>query len=274
LAVGGGLGNSYDFNLGEFAQRFDFKAITTHHCLKILRDTGWIDLTDAVFVPAKVMIKASKEELYAFQLVNKKFDPLIKTLLRSYQGAFSHHVKINEGQLSKFLGIQIPILHKMFKHLAMEHIIDYQPPKDKPSLIFLKERVYAENLLIDTKHYKELQKRKHDQLTAVFNYVNGNECRSTLLLRYFGENNSNKCGQCDICTGRTNATLSKDEYNFYADKIKTILNQQQLPIQDIMSKFSARHHNKVMKVINYLLENEYLRQNSEQQLFWEQPSTN
>jgi len=269
LAVGGGLGNSYDFNLSEFAQRFDFEAITAHHCLKILKDTEWIDLTDAVFVSAKVMITASKEELYSFQLGNKKFDPLIKTLLRSYQGAFSHHVKINEGQLSKFLKIQIPVLHTMFKHLAMEHIIDYQPPKDKPSLIFLKERVSAENLLIDTKYYRELQQRKREKLNAVFNYVNGSQCRSSLLLDYFGERNSNRCNLCDICTGRTKTNLSKEEYKQYSFKIKDVLTNRPLPIEDIMSKFSARHHNKVLKVINYLLENEYLGQNSEQLLYWD-----
>ncbi len=269
LAVGGGLGTSYDFNLGEFAQRFDFKPITAHHCLKVLKDTEWIDLTDAVFVPAKLMIKASKEELYSFQLTNKNLDPLIKTLLRSYQGAFSHHVKINEGKLSKFLNIQIPVLHKMFKRLALEHIIDYQPPKDKPRLTFLKERVNAENLLIDTKRYNLLQKRRRDRLNAVFHFINSDECRNIVLLRYFGEMNSNKCTLCDICTGRTSSKLSNEEYEQYATKIEEVLQLKPLPIEDIMSKFSAKHHNKVLKVITYLLENEYLRQNSEQLLVWD-----
>ena len=56
------------------------------------------EFTDA---ESKLFIKASKEDLYKFQVENARFDKFIKTILRSYSGLFTDFVKINEDEIAK-----------------------------------------------------------------------------------------------------------------------------------------------------------------------------
>ncbi|MDX1667335.1 MAG: ATP-dependent DNA helicase RecQ, partial [Saprospiraceae bacterium] len=105
LAVGAGKGESFDFDLTEFGRTYDLDTLTTYHALRILEQSGFIVLTEAVYVPATLMVRIGKEELYDYLLKNAKLDKLLKTILRTYQGAFKHHVRIREKQLARFLKI-------------------------------------------------------------------------------------------------------------------------------------------------------------------------
>ena len=47
------------------------------------------------------------------------------------------------------------------------------------------------------------------------------ECRSRFLLKYFGQNESTDCGQCDVCRSIKSKSLSQDErsrYDKFVDK--------------------------------------------------------
>ncbi|MCB0586106.1 MAG: ATP-dependent DNA helicase RecQ, partial [Phaeodactylibacter sp.] len=54
LATGSGEGQSFDFEIVEFARNFQIKIVQAYSCLKILEQAGWIVLTDAVFVPSSL----------------------------------------------------------------------------------------------------------------------------------------------------------------------------------------------------------------------------
>ena len=88
LAVGGGEGQSFDFDIVHFCESFRLDAAKVLPCLQLLEQAGWLSLSESVFTPSALMIKVSKESLYDFQLKHPRFDPLLKTILRTYQGAF------------------------------------------------------------------------------------------------------------------------------------------------------------------------------------------
>jgi ATP-dependent DNA helicase RecQ len=54
--------------------------------------------------------------------------------------------------------------------------------------------------LIDQKTEPTEQRISHQQLRQVIDYAEGNDCRRTIVLRYFGEKFTGNCGQCDNCT--------------------------------------------------------------------------
>ncbi|MFT6148003.1 MAG: ATP-dependent DNA helicase RecQ, partial [Saprospiraceae bacterium] len=85
LAIGSGLGESFDFDLIEFCRHYKFKVVETFNALKILMHEGWLFMTEAVYVPSSLMVKATKEDLYDYKLRNKGFENLITTILRTYQ---------------------------------------------------------------------------------------------------------------------------------------------------------------------------------------------
>jgi ATP-dependent DNA helicase RecQ len=53
--------------------------------------------------------------------------------------------------------------------------------------------------LIEQKSSPEEQKIGLQKLRQVVDYAEGNDCRRTIVLRYFGERFSGNCGQCDNC---------------------------------------------------------------------------
>ncbi|WP_319420244.1 DNA helicase RecQ [Pleurocapsa sp. FMAR1] len=53
--------------------------------------------------------------------------------------------------------------------------------------------------LIEQKADQNEQKIALQQLRQVINYAEGNDCRRTIILRYFGERYPGNCGKCDNC---------------------------------------------------------------------------
>ena len=89
LAVGGGIGKSYDFEIGEFIKTFNLEVLKTYNCLKILEQSSWLILSESVYLPATLRIKVDREKLYDYQLRNRKLDRVIKKILQLYQGVFN-----------------------------------------------------------------------------------------------------------------------------------------------------------------------------------------
>ncbi|MEM8829063.1 MAG: DNA helicase RecQ [Cyanobacteria bacterium P01_G01_bin.19] len=55
------------------------------------------------------------------------------------------------------------------------------------------------DFFIEQKSNNIEQKIATQQLNQVINYAEGNDCRRTIILRYFGERHQGKCGNCDNC---------------------------------------------------------------------------
>ncbi len=254
LAIGAGEGQTFDFDLTEFAKTYQLEPLKTLSALKSLEQAGWIVLTEAVFIPAGLMIKVDKDELYDYQLRNPKMDRILKSILRSYQGAFNNPIKLKEKQLAKFLKIPLEELQQALTTLHKEGIVNYSPNKDQPQLIFIKERVDAGNLTIDQEMYRFRKERHRERLRKAVAYAENPVCRSRQLLEYFGEKTAGKCGICDVCLGRTQAEVTEDEFERYKEKIKNLLQKEPLTLDQVVQSFSSVHENKVLEVIRYLVD--------------------
>lgn len=267
LAIGSGQGASYDFNIVDFAGRFKFEILPTFSALKILEKSDWLTLTDAVFVPSSLIIKVDKEKLYDYQIRNKKLDVLIKAILRTYQGAFNHFVNIDEAKIAKALNAKPDQIRQALLLMKKDNIIDYQPQKEKPQLIFTQERVAINNLTIDREQYYFLKKRQHQRIKAAIQYATTHKCRSQQLLSYFGELNAPVCGQCDVDLGSGNTNVSQEEFKELGNAIFKILKKQPLGLQELVRQFSSVRQKRVLKVIEQLIDNEYIIR-KENRLHW------
>ena len=267
LAVGGGQGRSYDFDIVEFTTNFKLDIITTFNCLKILEQAGWIVLTEAVFVPSSLKILVSKDQLYDYQLRNPKLDRIIKSILRTYQGAFNNPIHLREAQLAKFLKIPVAELAKALQLLQQDRIVNYEPKKEKPQLLFLQERVDADNLSLDYQMYNFRKNRYQERIQKAIAYAENAVCRSKQLLHYFGETDATNCGICDVCLGRHKTELSKESYEAYKNKIKKLLLKEELKLEEIVESFAPKRENQVLKTIEYLLDEGFIDK-KEQRFFW------
>ena len=68
------------------------------------------------------------------------------------------------------------------------------------SICFNRPRLLAKQIVIPKEIYEQRQKRLTEQVEAVIRYMEEpTTCRSQLLLRYFGESHTQRCGRCDHC---------------------------------------------------------------------------
>ena len=268
LAVGGGIGKSYDFNIGEFTKTFQLEVVKTYSSLKILNQSGWLMMSESVFMPASLHIKVSREPLYDYQLRNRTMDPIIKKILQLYQGVFNYPVRIKESQLAYALKMPIKNLLLALQKMQQEGILTYRPVKDTPQLVFLKERVPVENLDIDIALYNFRKDRFKKNIQAAIAYADHNSCRSNQLLQYFGEFKEEHCGQCDVCLGRNKADIDKENYALYKQKIHTLLKKGPLTRQAIQTAFAPKQQAQLLTTLEFLLDEGFIDIVEGQKLSW------
>jgi len=268
LPIGAGKGRMFDFKISDFVAKFSLPVLQTYSALKLLQSDEYIELAEEFFSHSKVMFIASQPDLYKFQVANKKFDPFIKMILRTYTGLFSTYTSVDEEFMAKKAKSKVEIIFDYLIKLDQAKIIKYIPQRKLPFIIYTEERLEEKNLRI-TKETYELRKNNYlEKINAVIEYASSNnKCRSQILLSYFNESNTSRCGHCDVCRRRNELNLSKYEFDLIVDEIKPRLHSQPLKIEELIDSSNFLEA-KVMKVIRWLLDNNKIVYNEANMVYW------
>ncbi|TCC90527.1 RecQ family ATP-dependent DNA helicase [Pedobacter frigiditerrae] len=254
LAFGAGEALSFEFDIADFCKKFGLGVIKTLAALKFLEHDGYIALSENIFLQSRMMFTASHEDVYRFQIENSAYDPIIKTIQRSYGGAFDGYVKIKESDLSNRLKLSYKDVIEILNRLQQFDILSYLPQTDQPQLQFILPRRDQAHLDIDVKYIRLRQQIQKDQVSAVLSYASTQLCRSKQLLHYFGETNAEKCGFCDICLAERKleeASQLKDKIEF---EIATLLQSQHYSLDDLVESLETGTANEKIERIRELLD--------------------
>jgi ATP-dependent DNA helicase RecQ len=263
LAIGSGLGESYDFNLTIFAKKYDFSLLTAHHSLRFLEAAGWIVQSEAAYTPATLQIIVSRDEWYNYLLKNPALEPLLQLLLRAYESIWQMPVKIDERKLYTFLKMPYSKLLTQLEYLHKEQIIAYTPKNDAPQLTYLRERVSQENLTLTESLYEFRKQRHREKMEAMLAYCETADCRSYQLVRYFGEQNAHRCGHCDVCIAQRKALKINAEYEVIQFRILEIIQREAVDAHFLINHFSSTQTDYVLKLLHFLMEQGTVRENEE-----------
>ena len=268
IPTGSGKNLSFDFNIGDFASTYKFNLATVYSGLKILEREGYIELTDELDNPSKVKFILPRDDLYKFQVANASFDAFIKLLLRSYTGIFTEFMAIDELSLAKRAGVNIEVIYQYLIKLDKLRVIRYIAQKKTPLIIYTDERLDEKSLLISSDNYKKRKESYVRRLNAVLNYASKkNKCRSQMLLDYFEEKNSERCGECDVCKHQNEIELNKSEFDLIREEIKSIINLEPVSLNVLIDKIPVKEE-KVIQVIQWLLDNMYIAYDENDKLIW------
>ncbi len=201
LALGSGAGESFDFEVHHFAERFHFRPLEVYNALKKLEEEGLLQFNESYYNPSTVHVEADHQSLYEFQVANASFDALLKMLLRLYGGElFSGFVNISESYLANALNMTREEITGQLRHLDQLGVISYAGVKDKPQLTFVLPRQDADKLPLDRKRLMARKKLIEGKARAVVDFVeNDFRCRMQVVQDYFGEVTFKPCGICDVC---------------------------------------------------------------------------
>jgi ATP-dependent DNA helicase RecQ len=256
IAVGNGKDEIFDFDILNFCDQYKFQPVVTFNAIRFLEKEGYLMLTEAARNPSRVFIRVDKETLYRFQVANEEYDPLIKTLLRSYTGILTDFTKVSENELGKRLGLAGRKVMEMLKYLQKQELIEYIPQTQKPQLIFPLERADVKEIVLSPENYHHRMKEASERLEAMIGYAESvSRCRSQQLLEYFGETQVKRCGKCDVCIERNKLGLNEAEFDSVAGIIKPILKEKSCTVADLVDAASPINEDKVILTLSWLLDN-------------------
>jgi len=260
LATGTGRDMVFDFEITDFSSRYNLKPVTAFNALKFIEREGFITLNESVDTPSRILINARKDDLYRFQVENARFDPLIKTILRSYGGVFTEPSIINEAELARRLSTTTEDVIKALNYLTGREVLTYFPRRNKPQLTFCSELIRAEDLRISPENYADRKKDAHRRLDAIIEYASsGNICRSKMLISYFGQNDSKRCGVCDVCLKRNRAELSELDFNTIVTAIKPLLKELDMTMEMLIDACHNISDEKLIKAVTWLVDNDKIK---------------
>ena len=256
IPVGAGSGKSYDFDMTDFANRYNFSLLEVFNSLKLIEREGLIAMTEAMNTPSQLMITASREDLYRFQMEYPAFDPTIKFMLRNFPGILSDFVRIREEQFSVKLGITVDKVCDILKKLERYNFLTYIQRNDKPQIQFVTERRDTNHFSLSDEVYKNRKEDASRRVQAVIDFVNNDkECRSVQLLRYFGEKIKTRCGKCDVCNIRNQMKINDAEYESISNAILNELRKRVIPVFETPSLAKGHLEEKVLETVRWMIDN-------------------
>ena len=261
VGVGSGLDAVFAFDIADFCSRFKLPILITYNSLKILQQAGYVDLTDEQDNSSRVLFVVGKDDLYKVKNSAEQ-EKLIHILLRSYTGLFTDPAYIDEDVLAKRLGWTREQVYEALIALSKDRIVQYIPRKKTPFLTFTREREDTGRLVLSKEAYDDRRERYVSRVKSILDYAQEEiNCRSQVLLSYFGEKNTQPCGQCDICLKNKENAVSDDEFSAITRRIREMLEAEPSIITSLVRKSGIKEQ-KIVKVIRFLLDDGQLEEDN------------
>lgn len=249
IPIGEGADYSFDFNVYDFSHRNGLYTWTALNAIRVLQSNGYLTLTDENDHPARVMFCVSRDDLYRLRIEREDLDHFLRTLMRMYNGIFTEFRPVSEEALATMSGYTVERVRDIFKILWQLRVIRYIPARRTPLIYFPADRLPVEDIFIAPQTYKirkELASRRLEQMFAYSEQ--GAECRSAWLRRYFGENDPQPCGVCDVClTQRKNGKNA-----LVPETILGLVRTNEFTVKQLISNFTVEP-SEVIEVLDELI---------------------
>lgn len=226
MAVGDGRGCTYPFSLGDFCQHFSLPVIPTDSALRILTRMGYIEYVEEMDYSARLLFTAGREELYRLHQ-DRVSENVMSIILRLYSGVFTDFTYIDEHLVAMRAEIDRRTLYQTLMSLQSQGVVRYIPERKTPVITWTRERIDTDLLRFDPEVYRLRFEEFKERIGSMMEYVTrSNGCRSTILLKYFGENQKQPCMCCDLCQEKVEGQMSRGERDTIANAILGILKSE------------------------------------------------
>ncbi len=233
-----GEGRQLKFDLDEFCRHFKLQRASAYYAVVYLERTGHWTFSEDVDIQTRVQICVERNQLYELDFENHQMVALLEVLMRKYTGLFSFPVSIDEEYVASLVGTNVPGLRQLLYKLSLEHVIRYVPADHSTVLFLHHDRLRPKNIDLDPERYVLLKQAFMDRMTRMTDYVGQQDvCRSSYLLEYFGQTESDDCGTCDVC--RDKASVRRTDIS---SEIKSFINEEmsgRYTLDDVLRRFAS-----------------------------------
>ncbi|MGZ3844663.1 MAG: RecQ family ATP-dependent DNA helicase [Flavisolibacter sp.] len=243
---------SFNFRFDDFVKNFKLNSTEALYALKALESDGWIEFNEKSFSPSTLVFTTSKRELAEFQKHYPDHEPILTTLLRTYEGVFDFPAFISEVLLARLLKKDEASVKHQLLTIASHAMISYTPQNEEPQMVFKKNRVPVQDLQINLSLYNNRKESFVKRVQTIIEYIKGDGCRSRFINNYFGDATTIDCGICDNCLQKKATQLSAEEFDKISGLISKELAKKQQTASELIGELKSFKKEKAWKVIEFL----------------------
>ena len=196
LGVGAdsGQGATFFLDVYDLCRKMHLPIIPTYSALHLLSQMGYFSFDEDQEIQPRVWIRVQRRELDNYNLTDPQM-ALLESLMREYTGIFTDLQYVRN--IDEYT-------HKQLIALAEKRVVSYVS-RTVANVLRLTVNRQAE-LRIPEQFYTTRKDHYVEKLKAMVEYAdNSLYCRSQVMLSYFGENDAEACGTCDVCRMRKKA---------------------------------------------------------------------
>lgn len=265
IPIGEGELGSFNFNIHEFCTREHLYPGMVRAAADLLEQNGYLTLTDEMENPARIIFCVSRDDLYRIRCERDELDPLIRTILRLYNGVFTDWRKIDELEIAHWSGYKVERVKELLKRLWQLRIIRYTPSNRSPLIFYPCERLPKSDLYIAPETYTIRKELAIERFTKMLSYAESQtRCRSALMEAYFGVEDPHDCGVCDHCLERRRA--AKLDPQRLDDALLELLASGPLSLREVVARLKCPTE-QGSKAIERLLEAQKIGQDDGGRIF-------
>lgn len=258
VSVGGGFNQIYDFNFTLFCKTFDYPLLPAANALKILTQSGYIEFIEEIDTQSRVMILADKSDLYHIPDSTPEDEQVLQALLRTYSGLFADYVFINEAVMARRFNLTQEVIYNSLLKFTRLHLLHYVPRKRTPYIIYTTSREELRYVQISRAAYEDRRAVMERRIGSMLHYCFcEDQCREAMLRDYFGENDIENCGHCDVCIDRRKRMDNTYTIDNIIDGIMYMVSTRPRTITDFTSTLSFRADD-IIAAVTRLVEDGFL----------------
>jgi ATP-dependent DNA helicase RecQ len=250
-----GIDTGHNFSIEQFCSTYHYNITQVHNALKILDLSEYITYIEDTDKQSKLIFTIQRDELYKFSEFSETVENLIQMLLRSYTGLFADYVHISENLLAQRTGLSEHEVYESLKLLSKKRIIHYVPAQKVPTIYYNKNREELKYLVIPQSVYEQRRDKLIHRIKNVIDYGSSKtQCRSKMLLQYFGEKDAKDCGKCDVCIEKKQRDMRSSDMDRLVQTVLNQLNEKEMTLEEIAAATDFPER-RLIEAIRFLSDN-------------------
>lgn len=262
IAYGEGIAEEFSFSLTHFCQHYKLPVLKTFNALQFLDRQSIISLSNEQSEKVQVQFVIESREVIRYISLHQHDEPVLNSILRNYAGIFDMQTNINTVFVAKNAGTTETDVLNLLEKLKDLGIIEFFSTQNESKITFLEVREDDRTINRVAKYLEKQNLNKKNQLASVIAFVLDElQCKSRLLLTYFGEKTEKDCGICSYCLKTKSKVVNLDEIR---NQIIAVLKVAPKTSRELSEVFQIEEH-QLLSVLKQLLEYEKLSINTKNQ---------
>ncbi len=253
IGVGCGAEHTESFNLEKFCLSTHRNVAQTYGALAILSRAGYMHYEPNVEFSSRLMFVVDRRQLYSVEEHYPHLSPIIKSVLRLYTGLFMEYATIDEARIGRGCALSRQDAYERLCEMDRLGFVSYNPQKKSSFVTWLCDRVEERFLVISPEVYDLRIAETKNRVEQMIHYFSQtDECRSRVMLRYFGDNEATDCGHCDVCIARKKQVAPTVPLAEIESRIIECLSNSPMLYADLAQHINVPHQDFALAVRNLI----------------------